>query len=107
MKILVFSFFIQLLLFNSNCVSIPKNELCYPDRKVTEDIKDISMECILIGNDPFLAIKSESKRYQVCNAEKFNLEEGKTYIVNGFCFEIKSNERWAGTPFQLKTIKPQ
>ena len=95
------------MLGNSDCSSATLSEPCYSDRKVTEELADISLVAMKIGEDFYLRSENGNKRYQVCNIAEHPISVGSSYIVSGECYEMFSNERWPGTPFKIIKITPQ
>ncbi len=74
---------------------------CYSDRSVVEELDNLEMTCMLQGDGIILEIKEENKRFSVCNSDQFEWEADAKYMVSGKCYEIKPNERWPGTPFEI------
>ena len=107
MKMLLFSMALSFILGSSDCSSAALSEPCYSDRKVTEELVDISLTSMKIGEDYYLRSENGNKRYQVCNRAKHSMNEGSSYVVSGLCYEIFANERWPGTPFQITKITLQ
>lgn len=106
MKSILILLNLTLLMSAGTCTSQNINsKTCYEDRKVTEEMENLMLTCMMIGEDYFLKNENGNKRYLVCNSDDVKLEVDKTYIVNGLIYEMKANERWPGTPFQLTSIK--
>ena len=81
------------------------SEPCYTDREKTEEISEVRMICMMLGDGVLLHIDgNKSKRYSVCNQTKYTFEEGKAYTISGICYKVKPNERWPGTPFQITSL---
>ncbi len=80
-----------------------KHENCYPDRAVEKEVIDETMTCKMIAGE--MMLQATSTRYIPCNIDSMELELGKEYKVSGKVYEIKPNERWAGTPFEITGIK--
>ena len=105
MKITLLSLFMVLILQIDDCNPSSNVEPCFTDREVSEEIVDVEVECIKIGDEFYFSQKAQSKRYTICNAKDFDLKENVRYKISGICYEVKPNERWPGTPFQLTKLK--
>lgn len=105
MKVIIFSFFI---LLSFECESVKSKSLtqepCFTDRKVTEEIANIKVTCIEMGDQFILQETDGPRRFAVCNELDDQLIDSLNYLVSGICYEIKPNERWPGTPFQVTKI---
>lgn len=100
--------FITLFLTAINCngdknPAIIINENCYPGRAVVEEVVDEIMTCKMIAGQ--MMLKTSSTRYIPCNIDSLNLVLEIDYKISGKVYEIKPNERWAGTPFEITGIK--
>lgn len=99
------SVFILLSSLMLECKStIISSDPCFTDRNVIDTITELKVSCKDIGNTIVL-YADDNKRFSVCNADAYQYEAGKHYLISGKTYEIKPNERWPGTPLEVTEIK--
>lgn len=107
MKIIFILFSITIMIHSSQCdsekTSAPKMtfEPCYTDRESTVEVEAVKMSCVMQGERIVLIVNDQNERYSVCNHSEFEWDANDQYEISGICYEIKPNERWPGTPFQV------
>ena len=99
---LIFSIFTECNYSKHSGLEINKDN-CFPDRAVTKSIEDITVTCIRVGDS--IIFSQNNTRYAACNADDMKIKEGAKYQISGKCYEIKPNERWPGTPFEITALK--
>lgn len=105
MKILLSFFLLSMALAFNVCSQTVNTPTCFTDRTITGKVKGEEVKCMTDGEQFILISKDESTRYAVCNSDDFDLIMDSSYFVSGSTYEIKANERWPGTPFQLVSAK--
>ncbi len=79
---------------------------CFTDREITSTLENIDLKCLEVGEQYVSVNEKNQARYSVCNSAQHLMRKGLKYTVSGVSYEIKPNERWPGTPFQITKLTP-
>lgn len=113
----LFTFLIALLIFKSSCDTASvesdaiKLETCDDaDRATVEKLSNIEATVTYLNNEGSIVVivpdADKTKRFVACNLpEEVSKKDGTSIILSGNVKEIKPNERWAGTPIEMTTLK--
>jgi len=79
------------------------NNDCFSDRAVTKEVTDKEVSMTKVMN--MFMFSYDSTRWQACEVPTEYQKEGMKVKVSGQVLEIRPNERRAGTPFNITSIK--